>query len=88
MSDQLANQGDTDTETIAYATQTEQIALLAYALWEARGCPDGTPERDWLLAEQKLRSSRSEQRTSLWFEKSYGGHGGENPECEMPIEKR
>lgn len=24
MSDQLANQGDTDTETIAYATQTEQ----------------------------------------------------------------
>lgn len=33
----------------------EQIARLAYALWEARGCQYGNPEEDWLRAEQELR---------------------------------
>lgn len=36
----------------------EQIASLAYALWQARGCPDGSPDIDWLQAEQELTSSR------------------------------
>lgn len=33
---------------------SEQVAALAYALWEARGCPEGTPEEDWHQAEQVL----------------------------------
>jgi len=32
----------------------ETIARLAYANWEARGCPHGSPEADWLLAEQQF----------------------------------
>jgi hypothetical protein len=32
----------------------EQIAALAYQLWEARGCPEGTPEEDWFNAEKEL----------------------------------
>lgn len=32
----------------------EQIASLAYALWEARGCQGGSPEEDWLQAEREL----------------------------------
>ncbi len=32
----------------------EQIASLAYALWQHRGCPEGSPEEDWLRAEQEL----------------------------------
>ena len=32
----------------------EQIANLAYAIWEARGCQGGSPEADWLAAEQQL----------------------------------
>ena len=36
----------------------DQIAVLAYALWEARGCPDGSPEVDWLQAERELTASR------------------------------
>jgi hypothetical protein len=32
----------------------EQIAPLAYALWQERGCPHGSPEMDWLKAEQLL----------------------------------
>ena len=32
------------------------IAALAHALWKARGCPDGSPEADWFLAVDELRS--------------------------------
>lgn len=31
-----------------------RIALVAYSLWEARGRQGGTPEEDWLRAEQQL----------------------------------
>jgi hypothetical protein len=34
---------------------TEQIAALAYSYWEARGYETGSPEADWLRAEQELR---------------------------------
>ena len=32
----------------------EQIASLAYALWQQRRCPDGSPEEDWFQAEKDL----------------------------------
>jgi hypothetical protein len=32
----------------------EQIASLAYALWQQRGSPDGSSEEDWFKAEQEL----------------------------------
>jgi hypothetical protein len=32
----------------------EHIALLAYALWQERGCPEGSSEEDWFLAEREL----------------------------------
>jgi hypothetical protein len=32
------------------------IAELAYALWEARGRPEGSPDEDWLHAAQELRA--------------------------------
>jgi hypothetical protein len=34
-----------------------EISKLAYSLWCQRGCPDGSPEVDWLAAEQKLREA-------------------------------
>jgi hypothetical protein len=38
-------------------TPTEdEIANLARSLWEARGRPEGLPERDWFLAERALKS--------------------------------
>jgi Protein of unknown function (DUF2934) len=37
------------------------IGELAYRLWQARGCPEGSAERDWLDAEKQLRSA---QRTT------------------------
>ncbi len=33
----------------------EQIAALAYSYWEARGRQGGSPEADWLRAEEELR---------------------------------
>jgi hypothetical protein len=34
----------------------EEIAALAYELWQARGCPDGSPDEDWYRAVEILRS--------------------------------
>jgi len=34
----------------------EEIARLAYALWEARGRWGGSPEEDWYRAENQLRA--------------------------------
>ncbi len=35
------------------------IGELAYRLWQARGCPEGTAEQDWLDAEKQLRAAES-----------------------------
>lgn len=50
------------------APLSEQIAALAYALWQERGCPDGTPEEDWYRAQQEIQAkqeSHSEIVTAL-----------------------
>ena len=41
------------------APAPEQIAHLAYSYWEARGYQGGSPEEDWLRAEQELRAQAS-----------------------------
>ena len=35
----------------AYSAQIEK---LAYRFWEERGCPLGSPEKDWLKAEREF----------------------------------
>ncbi len=34
--------------------QRLEIAKLAYALWQHRGCGEGSAEQDWLEAEQTV----------------------------------
>ncbi|MGD0773114.1 MAG: DUF2934 domain-containing protein [Candidatus Solibacter sp.] len=34
----------------------DAVARLAYSYWLARGCQGGSPEADWLQAEQELRA--------------------------------
>jgi hypothetical protein len=43
----------------------EQIATLAYALWHERGCPEGSPEEDWLKAEQEIGEQRNGEIVTL-----------------------
>jgi hypothetical protein len=43
---------------IAAAEPTrEEIARLAEKFWMERGQPEGSPELDWLRAEQELRTA-------------------------------
>ena len=37
----------------------EEIALLAEKYWTERGRPQGSPDQDWLRAEQELRGKAS-----------------------------
>ncbi len=39
--------------------EKKQIAVLAYALWQFRGCPFGSPETDWFRAEREIKKRRA-----------------------------
>lgn len=40
---------------MAQQPQAERVYVLAYSLWQERGCPDGSPEIDWYRAERLLQ---------------------------------
>jgi hypothetical protein len=42
-----------------YAPAESEIAALAYTYWAGRGYQGGSPEEDWLRAEQELRAKAS-----------------------------
>jgi hypothetical protein len=41
-------------ESVSYSPSDEDIAREAYALWERRGRPMGSPDEDWYRARQEL----------------------------------
>ena len=41
------------------APSREDVAQLAYAYWEARGRQGGSPQEDWIKAEQHLAAAVS-----------------------------
>ena len=43
--------------------QGESVAVLAYALWEKRGRPEGSPDDDWYRAEQELAANPTQPFT-------------------------
>ena len=54
------HRSDEETETdlgVEHRTlDQEAIARLAYFYWEERGCPNDSPDEDWLRAEEELRN--------------------------------
>ncbi len=36
----------------------ERLRFLAYQLWQARGCPFGSPDVDWFQAENQIRTDQ------------------------------
>jgi hypothetical protein len=43
--------------TLAHDFDEQDIAQLAYELWQSRGCPDGSPQEDWFRAVEQLQSA-------------------------------
>ncbi|MGI9071400.1 MAG: DUF2934 domain-containing protein [Bryobacteraceae bacterium] len=43
----------------------EDIAKLAYALWQQRGCPSGSAEFDWFAAQEKLLESVERRESAV-----------------------
>jgi hypothetical protein len=41
------------------APERDEIAELAYQMWVKRGRPDGSPDEDWLRAEEELLHHRA-----------------------------
>jgi hypothetical protein len=39
-------------------SEHENIARVAYSYWQERGCPEGSPEQDWLRAEEAVQLSK------------------------------
>jgi Protein of unknown function (DUF2934) len=50
---------------VSEASPQEDIARLAYALWQQRGCPNGSAEFDWFAAEEKLRETVERRNSSI-----------------------
>ena len=42
------------------ARPNRDIALRAYELWEQRGCPEGSAEKDWANAEREIDLQETE----------------------------
>ena len=54
-----ARESQVQAQPQAMETDEERIAKLAYALWQYRGCPIGSPEDDWIEAEKQLFGSNA-----------------------------
>ena len=49
-----------ETAASGSVPECEQIARIAYSYWQARGCPEGSPEEDWLRAEADIRKQEGQ----------------------------
>lgn len=50
------------TEAAEQPITKDAVATRAYELWQARGCPIGSPEIDWFRAEQELHGGSVNQK--------------------------
>ena len=57
----------TPVDANGHGPSEEQIALLAYQYWLARGCSHGAADEDWFRAEAKLKSQGSEGQSQTKF---------------------
>jgi len=43
----------------------EEVARMAYFMWQDRGCPDGSPDEDWFRAEETLRQMQGSDQSMM-----------------------
>jgi hypothetical protein len=67
----------------------EEIAALAYQLWQGRGYPNGTPEEDWFRAEREVerpgRIDEEEVGSRDSAQRSIDAEEAHSPELRFPI---
>ncbi len=61
---EIQSEIESDTDTDNSKPTDDEIATLAYQLWSDRGCPIGSPDEDWLLAEKKLMKPQRVSRAA------------------------
>ena len=49
---------------VSTSINENDIAVLAYQHWQARGCPHGSGQEDWLAAEEELKSQQRQPQKS------------------------
>jgi hypothetical protein len=51
----------------------DEIAKRAMEIWNARGCPEGSADRDWLQAEGELRAALNSRAAIQSSSRQSGG---------------
>jgi Protein of unknown function (DUF2934) len=58
---EITSPSQRDINRLADAVQPnltqQEIASIAYTIWQERGCPLGSAEQDWLEAERRLQTA-------------------------------
>lgn len=52
----LPGQESDDTAVKPQQANHDEIAMRAFEYWQERGCPIGSPERDWKEAERDVKA--------------------------------
>ena len=67
LAEESAATAENPTEPVESAGQTaglepncneDEVAALAYKLWQERGCPNGSDQEDWFRAENELKNRK------------------------------
>jgi len=67
LTEESAATAENPTEPVESAGQTaglepncneDEVAALAYKLWQERGCPIGSDQEDWFRAENELKNQK------------------------------
>jgi hypothetical protein len=66
------NEVPKDHSLVSDGPDIDAIKARAYELWMERGCPHGSADQDWHMAEQELRSRNGSQRISDQLHASSG----------------
>jgi len=79
-------------EVTSESERQEAIAALAYQLWQARGCPDGSPEEDWFRADREIagleRIYKEEVANRDFAQQSVDAEEAQSPELRFPIRSK
>jgi hypothetical protein len=57
---------DSTERNLSETVSENAIAVLAYLLWQERGCPKGSDQDDWFRAEKELQDREALDQFLRW----------------------